>query len=212
MKACSKCRVTKVIDDFGIDRKRKDGRYPACRECVRVAAAVCRSKPGYAEKQAVRTKAWRERNAERSKEMAKAYRNRPEVKERTAAWRAAKLAANPDHFREMSRRNALAAYHRQPDHRKRAHLLKRYGLTLAAFDEMLRAQDGGCAVCGLTDPPNPRPNATPWCVDHCHTTNRVRSILCNRCNTVVGMLNEQADLAARVEMYIRERCDPIKPR
>lgn len=212
MKACSKCRVTKVIGDFGFDRKRKDGRYPACRECVRVAAAVYRSKPGYAEKQAVRTKAWRERNAEHSKEMAKAYRNRPEVKERTAAWRAAKLAANPDHFREMSRRNALAAYHRQPDHRKRAHLLKRYGLTLAAFDEMLRAQDGGCAVCGLTDPPNTRPNATPWCVDHCHTTNRVRSILCNRCNKVVGMLNEQADLAARVEMYIRERCDPIKPR
>jgi hypothetical protein len=30
-------------------------------------------------------------------------------------------------------------------------------------------------------------------IDHCHTTGKVRGILCNRCNTVVGGL-ENADI------------------
>ncbi len=37
-------------------------------------------------------------------------------------------------------------------------------------------------------------------VDHCHVTGKVRGILCNRCNTVVGGL-ENADLQ-RLLKYI----------
>lgn len=35
MKLCSRCRLTKEANDFGVDNSRLDGRKPWCRECCR---------------------------------------------------------------------------------------------------------------------------------------------------------------------------------
>jgi len=64
---------------------------------------------------------------------------------------------------------------------------------------MLREQGGKCLGCG-TD----QPGAKGWCIDHCHKSGKVRALLCNRCNTALGLVNEDpeilrslADLAER---------------
>ena len=33
MKKCTKCKVEKEITKFGVDKQRKDGLYPSCKEC-----------------------------------------------------------------------------------------------------------------------------------------------------------------------------------
>jgi hypothetical protein len=35
LKICSKCRQSKTIDDFNVDKSRQDGKYPYCKECHR---------------------------------------------------------------------------------------------------------------------------------------------------------------------------------
>jgi len=78
---------------------------------------------------------------------------------------------------------------------QRARMLKHlYGLTVEQWDAMLIAQVGLCALC---DEPMKNPH-----VDHSHVTGEVRSLLCLRCNTMLGHV-EQLGLA-RIEVYLGE--------
>jgi hypothetical protein len=65
---------------------------------------------------------------------------------------------------------------------RRAHL-KTYGLTPELFEEYKLRQRGVCAICGnsLEDP------AVKAVPDHIHdATRKVRGILCNHCNLMIG--------------------------
>ena len=55
-------------------------------------------------------------------------------------------------------------------------LKRRYGITLTEYNVLLKEQDGKCALC------NKLPNGRWLDVDHDHTTNRVRGLLCYMCN------------------------------
>jgi hypothetical protein len=61
----------------------------------------------------------------------------------------------------------------------------RYGISKSEFQVLLEKQDGKCAICRKDlDLSMTRGS----CVDHNHTTNRVRGILCFKCNVLVGFL------------------------
>jgi hypothetical protein len=64
-------------------------------------------------------------------------------------------------------------------------LLRLYHLTLEQIDNMLIAQNHKCAICGklLTE--------TKRCIDHSHTTGKVRGILCVRCNTGLWAVEDE---------------------
>lgn len=85
------------------------------------------------------------------------------------------------------------------ERQREAHLRRAYGITRADFDQMLAAQNGRCAMpfCGATEPRGPG----TWHVDHCHTTGRIRGLLCSPCNIRLGVaeawfLPNYADIAA----------------
>jgi hypothetical protein len=68
-------------------------------------------------------------------------------------------------------------------------LLKKFNLTTAEYYERLKIQNGACAICfGVNK------NGRKLCVDHDHATGKVRGLLCNACNTVLGLLNENREL------------------
>lgn len=67
----------------------------------------------------------------------------------------------------------------------------RYGLRPAEYDQLLKEQDGRCGVCG------DRPEHERLVVDHCHDTDRVRGLLCRRCNAAIGGLRDSAELLQR---------------
>lgn len=58
------------------------------------------------------------------------------------------------------------------------YLVKKYGITEAEYEELLRKQEGCCAVC--------KKQASHFkrrlCVDHDHGTGYVRGLLCYMCN------------------------------
>lgn len=77
--------------------------------------------------------------------------------------------------------------HRQAHEQRRR--LRRYGITQDDYDRKFREQDRRCAAC-RTD----TPGVKGWCIDHCHRTGRFRAILCMRCNTVVGLVDEDPEI------------------
>jgi hypothetical protein len=63
-----------------------------------------------------------------------------------------------------------------------------HGMSDAAYRHLAETQGGCCAICGEAP--------EELCVDHDHVTGAVRGLLCLRCNTGIGMLNDDP---ARVE-------------
>lgn len=87
---------------------------------------------------------------------------------------------------------------------QRVNKLKRYGLTLERYDEILAGQGGGCAICGKRPGAEGcHPNQQFLAVDHNHVTNQVRGLLCSNCNHMIGKSKESiANLEAGIA-YLR---------
>lgn len=82
-------------------------------------------------------------------------------------------------------------------------LKRKFGLSQADHDALLEAQGGVCAICG--GPPRGRGEKLGrFSVDHCHLTGRVRGLLCQRCNSAIGLLNDDAELVRRAVAYLEK--------
>ena len=78
-------------------------------------------------------------------------------------------------------------------------LRSRYGITLEQYQQMFNNQNGKCAICGVHQVNLTRKLA----VDHCHTTEKIRKLLCSNCNTGLGMFkHNQIFLQSAIE-YLR---------
>ena len=82
--------------------------------------------------------------------------------------------------------------------RKDYHLRKNYGITLEQWDQMFLDQGSKCAVCKSAD-------AQRWHVDHCHTTQRVRGILCSHCNLMIGHAKDNIRTLLTAAEYLNDQ-------
>ena len=88
-----------------------------------------------------------------------------------------------------------------PVSRRAGHLRYRYGIDLADYDRLLSEQGGACAICGEQSPINGIKKY--FCVDHDHSTGKVRGLLCNHCNLMVREGQTEAVLL-RAAQYVRD--------
>lgn len=100
------------------------------------------------------------------------------------------------------------------EHRRDQSRAKRYNLSRSAFDAMLEAQGGRCAICQTNDPGAYH----HWCVDHDHRCCPgrgqscgacVRGILCPACNKGIGLLGDEAATLLAAANYL-ERMSIIR--
>jgi len=80
------------------------------------------------------------------------------------------------------------------ERRKYQDLYRKYGITKSEYDTLFKKQKGRCAIC--KEPP------TRIMVDHCHSTNKIRGLLCGRCNTGLGCFNDDAESLKRAIKYL----------
>ena len=77
------------------------------------------------------------------------------------------------------------------------HYWREYGLTLEAFDVMLEGQGNKCATCH-----GPPTRDGRFHVDHCHTTGKVRGLLCHHCNIALGHVKDDPATLQRMIDYL----------
>jgi hypothetical protein len=81
---------------------------------------------------------------------------------------------------------------------RRWHLRAHWDMSPEDFDALLAQQNNACALCGTNDP-----GRKGWVIDHCHSTDRIRGILCTKCNTGVGLLGDNEEGLLLALVYLR---------
>lgn len=78
--------------------------------------------------------------------------------------------------------------------------MRRYGIDAAIYRRLENEQNGVCAIC--KGPPN---NKGGWlAVDHDHKTGRVRALLCNGCNSGLGLFGDDPAMLERAITYLKK--------
>lgn len=80
-------------------------------------------------------------------------------------------------------------------------LLKNYSISTDEYDSLFERQGCVCAICGND---NPKSNYGTFCVDHCHTTGVVRGILCQPCNTALGLFMDDVVIIKNAYKYLQK--------
>lgn len=79
-----------------------------------------------------------------------------------------------------------------PEARRASQLRRKYGLTVEAAAALFA---NGCAICGTTE--------RRLVIDHCHASGKVRGGLCNPCNLILGLGEDDAVRLSRAARYLR---------
>lgn len=180
-KVCNSCHTPKPVSDF---HRRGTGYKSACKECRRI---------------------------ERFKVLKIYYSHRScsacgVVLSNTNEFfrRVSPLRNDPHQCRDCER---TANTTRMADGREllkrdhgRALSVSQYGLSWSDYQNLLTQQDYRCASC--RDPLLPGRHSH---IDHCHHSNKVRGVLCRRCNIALGLLDDNPVRVAALLQYIGER-------
>jgi hypothetical protein len=89
-----------------------------------------------------------------------------------------------------------------PDRRHHYHLKSRFGITTEQYQEMLASQNGVCAICHKLNS-----NGRRLAVDHNHATGEVRGLLCDRCNRLVGTIENNNLILLQAMAYLDRKGD-----
>jgi hypothetical protein len=173
-KRCSKCGEVKPLSAFHRTVRTRDGRNRVCKECRKL-------EPRYSYPISVETK-----------QCPKCL----EVKSATAFSRDSGHKDGLTTFCKVCCRSLFP-----PEYARERKYRREYGLSIADYERMLAAQGGVCASCGS---PDPGWSHKHFAVDHDHRTGKVRALLCFRCNTVIGLINEDLLVHAMLGEFLRK--------
>lgn len=87
-------------------------------------------------------------------------------------------------------------YQRLERHIERKYYLQKvYGITQHDYDRMLRIQNDCCAICT---------KRLKLFIDHDHSSNVIRGLLCNKCNSLIGYADEDVRILQNAILYINK--------
>ena len=80
-------------------------------------------------------------------------------------------------------------------------LKSQYGLNLSDYNDLIKEQNHKCAICE-TDEVDAFKGLL--FVDHCHTSGKVRGLLCHHCNTALGKFKDSESILMKAIEYVRK--------
>lgn len=177
MKTCNKCKIEKSKDKFYSAKSTVDKLCKICKECISIKNKLNRDNRSKEEEFKIKVKKQEHYKLNSDKYKTKAT-NRLLLKDN----------------RINHNKSQLKWAHSNFNKRKNASLKHNYGITLEDYNLMFKKQNGKCFIC------NTLKNVLH--VDHCHTTNKVRGLLCGNCNKALGLLKDNIDILQTAINYL----------
>lgn len=178
---CCKCNIEKQESEFGLDKSRFSGRFPWCKPCKNLWTSNRRKNNPTVYIKKVTKKC---PNCGETKLVDQFNRNQAQYDGLKPWCRVCDKKQKKDAYIMPLNRNS--------------YLVKNYGLTLEEYNMRLEAQNEVCLIC---EEPCIRLNL---CVDHDHTTGKVRGLLCYSCNLAIGNMKDKPDLLRKAADYLEQ--------
>ena len=95
-------------------------------------------------------------------------------------------------------------YYSRPENKAKLrdnHLQSQFGLTHDDYEKILAEQNGVCWICKEH---RVAKNKEYMAIDHCHSSGKIRGILCNWCNKALGAFRDDIDLLKNAIEYLEK--------
>ncbi len=218
-KHCSKCNETKPLEAFGTSKYTGSGFSVYCKACMAAAARAYRATPEGKATHRASTEKWIEKAAGTAPAVGskvcprcdteKPFEQFPKNRRTKTGTGSYCLPCSAEIVRLRRQTPEGAQVHRDASKRWReANVTRqadnnanwRYGLEHGGYAAMLAKQDGKCAICLTTEPGS---RLARFHVDHCHSSEVIRGLLCERCNRGLGSFLDNPDLLIRAAAYVQ---------
>jgi hypothetical protein len=175
-KCCTKCKKSyPATNEYFFNNKRcVDGFYSWCKECYKQSMQTNKRKE-YA-------KQWYENN----------LKNNKKYQENQKAKNKLRYEANKEHIKQYRES--------RKEENKENQLKIKFGINLDNYNNMLEKQNHCCNICGLHKSNFTRQLA----VDHCHTTGKIRGLLCVSCNNGLGRFKDNINYLQSAINYLQK--------
>jgi hypothetical protein len=176
--------ICKNGHDISVVGRNKWGECKACKtiRSVKQHKKWAKENP---EKVKAAYKRWCENNKERKKEIDRIagakYRKNNKEKLRLKAKRYRE--SDPERVKRLERN---------------AHLLRKFGITIEQYEQLLWEQKFRCLGCNIHQSKLQKPLA----VDHDHKTGKVRGLLCDPCNIALGCVKDSTKILSQLIKYL----------
>lgn len=219
-KLCAKCGETKNCSEYGANKQSPSGLTSYCLTCLAAKARELRATPEGKKRHYESTVRWvdkvsasgvahsdmvklclRCREEKPAEQFPKNRRTKHGIGTyclTCAAEVVRERRATPEGqqaHRDSSKRWREANNERHKDN----NAIWRYGVEHGTYDAMLAAQEGKCAICKTTEP---GVRLVRFHIDHCHTTKKIRGLLCEHCNRGLGHFKDDPALMRRAADYL----------
>lgn len=136
----------------------------------------------------INAKMWNRNHKDICSERNKRYQ--VDKKESISQRKRTRYVENPQKYKLMAKRYRLS----------------KYGLSIEEYEVMLKKQGGACAICFKeeTQRSNKNGKVDDLRVDHDHSTNKNRGLLCSKCNFGLGQFNDNTTLLERAIEYLKK--------
>jgi hypothetical protein len=181
MKRCNRCGTTKAASLFGRNRGRHDGLSVYCSCCTKSYNEAVRHSMTTA--QIIRMKGYhakyqsKHRGAYRRSALNHYHKNKVKIKCRVKEF-----------------------FERHPERRRHYQMKFKYNITHMEYEKRLKYQNFRCAICG--DAAKEKNGILVLCIDHDHSSGKVRGLLCETCNYGVGHFKDDTNLLTKAISYL----------
>jgi hypothetical protein len=79
-----------------------------------------------------------------------------------------------------------------------------HGITIEQYEQMFHAQSGKCAICMRKQ----EEVRKIFVVDHDHATGKIRELLCEHCNLILGLYKDNPVWFDSAATYLRKHSNP----
>jgi hypothetical protein len=200
MKKCSVCKKLRKSSSFHKSSRNNDGLDYWCKFCKKIRNKIYNST--HKEKIAKRTKKYYLLHKEETLKQCKKYasEHKKEIKQRQHRW-----------YKRNKKQHSRCNKQYYLKHKKRLlklsrkQRLKSLNLSINDYNLMIQEQNGVCAICKQTETLKKTngTHARRLSVDHDHKSGKVRGLLCNRCNIILGKIEDNTFLLNTMIKYLQ---------
>ena len=157
----------------------------------------------------------KQKERDHNRQTTEEYRQKQRNRDRTEHWKKQNLKRKEKRRLLRDAKKDIAINSRiPPDRPKRNRKYKtsptidaaayrreiKYGLSPEQFSSLLKSQGYRCAICRSDSPRSKR----GWNVDHDHNSGKVRGILCNYCNPLLGQAQDKISVLKYAIVYLKK--------